>query len=735
MDPIFTIVEAIKQKNVIKAMQSYSQMMQRIINSILIVNQNNVSSQIISDIINRETNCHSIIINTFSYLLRKSVYSDNHKIITSSKLLVNISNSYTVHDFLELTKTPSLYLPPNFDTFLSRVLSVSLNDVQVISAEPLNESNFYNYVTRNGEKFSTLGVIYGNIINGYVNINNNYYNSNSIWFQQLQLVSSLYRYIHTFMKITRDHNVNPNPSACLVENNRLLTDIATRNDTIRSLEIDINEMNQKYEDYVQVTENQLKMHKLRQNVNDSSEATRENKSDKENDRETERERERETERQRERQRETERETERQRERQRETERDTERQRERQRETEREREREREKDERTTRDEKIKSLQKIVQTLEETKNSEQQEKINLDERIEKLKEDVDAIKTERDALKKLNAEIHKENDRVQKQMGENTKKENVEEIKRENARLRTLTRSLEERAGEIKYEEELQRVRETSGSHLRENQRLQTEIAKLVEQNNQLMEKDIEMTDDTGDAVGMNVDVSVKPKFNPKKNNKNKHLMKRPPHAFSENAQLKIEIANLKSQIRHMEDVKAEGGELKKCREDMINHENLYARNLMQQNREIESKNNQLQKLHSKINTLMGNKGRGRKNKLKRDTMKRENIKRETVEKYPESKIKSKRERKIKMKPKPELKIKSKYIALIKLTKLNTTLRKENVDLKDKIFEIEVEKNTLANTLAELDNRISSKEESLNEMIQRIESLKKWYQDRHAHLSQ
>ena len=124
MDPVFVISAAIKDNNIIKALQCYTQFLQRIINTLILNNNNHNTdvSLIIKNLINRETNMHNVIINTMYCLLRKSLYPHEKYLISNKELSEKISNVYDCEGIMKIYVNPNMYLPPNFDIFFSFLL-------------------------------------------------------------------------------------------------------------------------------------------------------------------------------------------------------------------------------------------------------------------------------------------------------------------------------------------------------------------------------------------------------------------------------------------------------------------------------------------------------------------------------------------------------------------------------------------------------------------------------------
>ena len=167
-----------------KALNAYSECLQTILNTILIKSSNSSAVEIaITNLINNETNIHTIIVYTIQMLKNVNGLTtiDLH-IGDDNSLIKNISeitNSAQVLRFIKLNHK-LLYFNSNFKQFLTKVIEINISDV---TSNSMNHTNISHWKD-----------IYEEIISNFGNVINFYF-INSIWYQELKLVYQLYRYI------------------------------------------------------------------------------------------------------------------------------------------------------------------------------------------------------------------------------------------------------------------------------------------------------------------------------------------------------------------------------------------------------------------------------------------------------------------------------------------------------------------------------------------------------------
>ena len=291
MDAALMISTAIKQNNIIQAITLYSEFLQRIITNITHISKHDIKNSeintIITHLINKETNINAIIINVLYYLLRKSKANSNDEkkqleqnVENSKYIWRKISEARTTAQLITLMQDhPHVFLPPNFDALLSRLLSVGYDELEKIGKEEINEEN----IRKNNNVMCEISKIYKIVVSGYTQANvinaqyeHAFYATNTIWFQQLQLLNYIHQYLcfifnqinETFMKIKRKENNDSNKmlfdSINLLDSKiNNLTDTINQSDTNKIHEINkemhemLKRMKDTYENEIKNVTNQL----------------------------------------------------------------------------------------------------------------------------------------------------------------------------------------------------------------------------------------------------------------------------------------------------------------------------------------------------------------------------------------------------------------------------------------------------------------------------------------------
>ena len=201
MDSSSIICHAIIENKVILAIESYCQFLRKIINTILlrVTTDSNEHAVVLTNMLNRETNYHTVIINYLFYQLENPI---NKKYLTTCTALSrSIAAATSFSDFQTLLqRNPSVFLPPNFDTLLSNILHVSLRDIQNSFQSLPSNINNRNEKGKNkrGIKFTTFNnwyAVFEAVYNGYTVFNSVTFSHNSIWFQELRLINWLFLYL------------------------------------------------------------------------------------------------------------------------------------------------------------------------------------------------------------------------------------------------------------------------------------------------------------------------------------------------------------------------------------------------------------------------------------------------------------------------------------------------------------------------------------------------------------
>lgn len=166
MDPAYRILVALNQNDYVKALYIYSEILQRVLTGIVLFKNKHGVVQHLCDLIRGETDAHAIILNTLHYLIQASSHP-KLKFPTTTDLSVGIDNLTTNKQAEEFIKAHGTYLfiPPNFNRFFSKVLTLSIGDSTA----------------------ADWSTIFENITNQYVRVNLGVAND-AIWFKQLELI-------------------------------------------------------------------------------------------------------------------------------------------------------------------------------------------------------------------------------------------------------------------------------------------------------------------------------------------------------------------------------------------------------------------------------------------------------------------------------------------------------------------------------------------------------------------
>ena len=186
-DPVSAICQDVRNKNFDSAIQHYSiffhKLLTALFNDSLLKNK---AGQTLIEIINGNTNFHSAIVH-FLYFLK---YNDK-KYITTRNCKDAIQKQDSVDALIECESInkPYIYLPPNFNIYLSKSLDVATNDLRQAlgnSEDTVSEDFLFKY-----------SQLFANVLNGYSQCSFlSVHTENIIWLQELHLIALLYRYFH-----------------------------------------------------------------------------------------------------------------------------------------------------------------------------------------------------------------------------------------------------------------------------------------------------------------------------------------------------------------------------------------------------------------------------------------------------------------------------------------------------------------------------------------------------------
>ena len=196
-DPVSAICREVKNNNFDSAIQQYSIFFHKLLAALFHENQSaNAVKQVLLEIINGDTNYHSVIVHFFYFMK----YSDK-KYVTTQNCKKLIRNESNVKGLLECQKNnaPYIFLPPNFNVYLSHSLNVAITDLHGALGDnnaTLSEEFLFNY-----------SQLFANVLNGYSQCCLNMHTENIIWLQELHLIALLYRYFHlSYQKSTQERN-------------------------------------------------------------------------------------------------------------------------------------------------------------------------------------------------------------------------------------------------------------------------------------------------------------------------------------------------------------------------------------------------------------------------------------------------------------------------------------------------------------------------------------------------
>ena len=174
------ISQLLNNKEYNNALNTYSECLQIILNTIL-TKSNDDLNLAITNLINNETNIHSIIVYIIQMMKEKNYFKtidfssvDNNSLIRD---ISQITNAEEALSFIKL-KQKWLYFNSNFKQFLNRIIELNLSN---LSSNTMNRQNILYWKN-----------IYEEIVNNYQYCGNNLYLVNSIWYQELRLLYSLY---------------------------------------------------------------------------------------------------------------------------------------------------------------------------------------------------------------------------------------------------------------------------------------------------------------------------------------------------------------------------------------------------------------------------------------------------------------------------------------------------------------------------------------------------------------
>ena len=237
------------------ALNTYSECLQTILNSILLKTKCSQINSAITNLIDNETNIHNIIIYTIQMLKEK----DNFRHVklldlpTSDKIkdISQITNANQIYDFIR-SKHKWLYFNCNFKHFLTKILEINISNIQLYLMDRETIFQWKN--------------IYEEIINNYQLNGNNLYLINTIWYQELRLIYFLYdlinhkmlyifeenedekkKYYHANLMTLEIDKLEKELNKYLIENSRLTNENAELRNKLSNLDAKNVEMNNQME--------------------------------------------------------------------------------------------------------------------------------------------------------------------------------------------------------------------------------------------------------------------------------------------------------------------------------------------------------------------------------------------------------------------------------------------------------------------------------------------------------
>ena len=186
-DPIASICEGVKRKNFDFALQQYSIFFQRLLTALfheIEIAEDRGVNVVLENIINDDTNFHSAIVH-FLYYMK---YNDK-TYITTKNCKLEIEEKENISDLLECENKfrQYIFLPPNFNIYLSHSLGVAISDLH---------NALQNNIILSEDILCKYSQLFANILNGYAKCSLNINTENIIWFRELKLIALLYRYFY-----------------------------------------------------------------------------------------------------------------------------------------------------------------------------------------------------------------------------------------------------------------------------------------------------------------------------------------------------------------------------------------------------------------------------------------------------------------------------------------------------------------------------------------------------------
>ena len=175
MDPVYIFSSCLRDKDYLGALNKYSELLQRFIQSFYVLSKGKDDYDIMNLIQGGDTNAHAIIINTLVSLIKRSSnpsFSMKYPPLESSELACY----HTVYTAMKSDHADFLFVPPNFNKLFNKILTLSVNDIRKPGMDGISEWR----------------EIYDHILNKYPRFNNNN-NNEMFWFRQLELIVELYR--------------------------------------------------------------------------------------------------------------------------------------------------------------------------------------------------------------------------------------------------------------------------------------------------------------------------------------------------------------------------------------------------------------------------------------------------------------------------------------------------------------------------------------------------------------
>ena len=193
---VSSVCHEIHNQNYEMAIQHYSLFFQKLIAAIF--RENRTQTVILKDIINSHTTFHSAIVH-FLYFMK---YNHQHSHYKSTRAcLESINKCETTTALIKCSEGlyPYIYLPPNFNAFLSKALGIVTTELQSVMST-------INQKVIGDDFFSNNSKLFTNILNGYTQCNGNLIET-ALWYQQLKTITLLCTFFN-FSLTQKQHEIN-----------------------------------------------------------------------------------------------------------------------------------------------------------------------------------------------------------------------------------------------------------------------------------------------------------------------------------------------------------------------------------------------------------------------------------------------------------------------------------------------------------------------------------------------